>query len=169
MWNNTESLDTISKLGTWGAALLGLLAGAAGFVAVIASNRSDRLKEELKRTPPKLEAFLGFFKDGRLHVVIDSHTRVPFEFQWKIVTTNNIIISGIPLDWTKAYPTKAPQRFNQFADVDPQKIKDNFIELRLDYRSVYAEEIGSPALSGRLVRAYRVDLAKKFIEEAPVS
>ena len=36
MWNNTETLDTISKLGTWGATLLGLLAGAAGFVAVIA-------------------------------------------------------------------------------------------------------------------------------------
>ncbi len=166
MWSDSQSLEQISKLATWGAAVLGLLAGFAGFLAVIASNRAEKLKDELKRTPPQLEVTLGFFQDGKLHVVIDSHNRVPFEFQWKIVTKNNIIISGIPLDWTKVYPSKAPQRFNQVANFDPHKVVDNYIELRFDYRSIYTDELGLPGLSGTLTRAYRLDLGRKQIEPA---
>ena len=166
MWSSTDTLEAVTKAATWVAAVLGVLAGVAGFVAVITNHRADQLKETLRRTPPDLEVTLEFFRDGTLHVVIDSKNRVPFECQWKLVTKNNIIVSGIPLDWSHVYPDKTPQGFNQTADLDPSKIVDNYVELRFNFRSIYAAELRLPQLSGRLTKAYYIDLVKKELRPA---
>ncbi len=81
MWSDIDHLTTLTKIATWAAAVLGLLAGAAGVLAVLAGNQADALKEELKKTLPKVEAALAFFRDKKLHVAIDSLTTVPFEHQ----------------------------------------------------------------------------------------
>jgi len=165
MWNDIESLTSLSKVATWGAAVLGLLAGAAGFLAVMAGNRADALKDELKKTPPKIEVSLAFFRDHKLHVVIDSFNKIPFEHQWVIVTKKDILVTGFPLEWTKTYPSKTPQRFNQLVEpFQPEKIADNYIELHFDYRSLHAAEVGTTELSGSIKKRYRIDVASMKIE-----
>jgi hypothetical protein len=64
------------------------------------------------------------------------------------------------------HPTRPSERFNQLADCDPTKVVDDYIELRLSYRSVYAEELRLPDLSGKLTKGYRVSWAKKRLEPA---
>jgi hypothetical protein len=165
MWSDSDNLATLTKVATWAAAVLGLLAGGAGVLAVLAGNRADTLREELKKTPPRVEVALAFFRDKKLHVVIDSLTKVPFEHQWVIATKNDILVTGFPLEWTKTYPSKAPQRFNQLVEpLHPEKIIESYVELRFEYRSLHAAELGLSDLSGTIIRKYRIDLPTLKIE-----
>lgn len=131
-----------------------------------AQRKAEEAAEALRRTPPKIEAGLAFFRDNRLHAVVDSLTTVPFEHQWVIVTTKDILVTGFPLEWTKTYPAKGSQRFNQLVDpINFEKIVDGYIELRFEYRSLYAAELGLTELSGSIVKKYRVDFPSLTLVE----
>ena len=128
-----------------------------------ADERAKVLLDEQKKTPPKLSVDLVMGGGRVAKVLIKSHTLVPFEFQWRIVTRNNVIVSGIPLNWTKVYPSAERNTFNQQEEIDLSRIVDNYLELRLNYRSIYAGETNLPALSGYITRKYRLSDDKRSL------
>ncbi len=82
-----------------------------------------------------------------------------------VVTKKDILVTEFPLEWTKTYPSKAPQRFNQLVEpLHPEKISEGYIELRFEYRSLHATELGLSELSGTIIRKYRIDLPALKIE-----
>ena len=51
-------------------------------------------------------------------------------------------------------PSDETPRFTSPATFDANKVIDEYIELRFDYRSVYADELPEANLSGKLRTAY---------------
>ena len=137
-------------------ALLALLSGTTGLLAKIADRRKQTLQNAFKRIHPEMAAFIATHDSARrLCVVIEPRNKVPFEYDWKIVTRNDIIVSDIHLEWGKIVPDRTP-RLIEPVDLDTNKVMDNYIELRFDYRSIYAHELPDANLSGKLRRAYKL-------------
>ncbi len=137
------------------AGVFGLLAAMSTAGAAISDQRAKNTNDLFRRTPRELKASLELVGVDDFRVFIDSLKQVPFEFQWRLVTKNDLLVGGIPLDWSEVYPDKTPQRFNQrVASVNWEDIVDDFVELRFRWRSVYAAEQRTSNLEGSLVRKY---------------
>jgi hypothetical protein len=187
IWDNQERIKRLSTQAAWWAVVFAFIAAAAGLVEVVtgvanvtsiplaflsglaglsakvADRRKRRLEDVHKRTKPKMDVAIKTHEPtGRLLVVIEPQNRVPFEFQWIIVTRNNTVVSGIPLEWAKVIPSDQKPRFTQRADFDMSKVVDNYIELRFDYRSIYAHELPNLDLSGKLIRAYKLTADRRY-------
>jgi hypothetical protein len=164
MWNDLQSVEALGKTAMWLSVVLAFLAGIAGVVRVVASSRAETLTVERKKTPPSFEVQLQRSGRDTLVVLIESKNLIPFECQWKIVTRDNRLVNGIPLDWTKVYPTPQNKLFRVFEHIDLTKVRDNYLEIRFDYRSTYAAEMNLPSLSGKLIRSYRLSEDERSIE-----
>ena len=87
---------------------------------------------------------------------------MPFEYDWKIVTVNDLIVSGIHLQWRKVVPKRQIPRFSEPARFEESRVIDDYIELRFEYRSVYAYEVPNANLSGKLTKAYRLTPDRQY-------
>lgn len=155
-------IGSISFLSTLLAVILAFLSGTAGILSISADRRRVSLEEAFKRTPPDIGVSIKTKEpSGEFVVVIEPRNKIPFEFQWVIVTKDDQIISGIPLEWGKVYP-KVSNRFFDRAEFDTSKVVDNYIELRFKYRSLYAQEVQGADLTGRTIKNYVLSADKKF-------
>jgi nitrate reductase NapAB chaperone NapD len=189
MWKTIEGANTLSKRATWGGVMLAFIAGIiglltpverfsktatiisvalaflsgiVGLLAMATAKRKEQLEEELKVTRPEIEVAIKTSEEtGQLLVVIEPHNRVPFECKWLIVTTNNVVVSGLQLDWIKIIPKDEIPFFQSPAKFAFNKVVDNYVELRFDYRSIYADELPKENLSGRLIKPYNLTPDKK--------
>jgi hypothetical protein len=142
--------------------VLALLSGITGLSAKIANTRKQALEDAHKRTRPEMDVYIATHEPTeRLLVIVEPRNKVPFELRWIIVTRNNKVVSGIPTDWTKIIPNDQTRRFNQPATFNANKVIDDYIELRFNYRSIYADEIPKANLSGELKRAYKLTPDRK--------
>lgn len=185
-WDKLESIKRFSRWSAWCAIILAFIAAAASLVEVIAdatnvssiviaflsgiaglsAKVADRRKQTLEnaymRTKPEMDVYIATHTPtDRLLVVVEPRNMVPFEFDWKIVTKNNIIVSGIHLRWGKIVPSDQTPRFTTPATFDANRVIDDYIELRFDFRSVYANELLEANLSGKLKSAYRLTSDRK--------
>jgi hypothetical protein len=153
MWNDLEAVRTLAKVATWLGVIFALLAATSGVVRLVADSRAATLDQKRKMTPPEVRLELRRLAHDTVRIVIESLNLIPFECQWKIVTRNNIIVSGIPLDWTKVVPTSDNRVFHADEKFNVDKVADNYIEVRLAYRSMFAAESRAPGLEGRLTQS----------------
>jgi hypothetical protein len=153
----------IAGVGNVFSIVFAFLSGLAGLSAKVADRRKHTLEDAHRRTKPEMDVAIKTHEPtGRLLVVVEPRNKVPFECQWIIVTQNNSVVSAIPLEWTKVIPNEQTPRFSQRADFNMGKVVDNYIELRFDYRSVYADELPNLDLSGKLTRAYRLTPDRRY-------
>jgi hypothetical protein len=190
MWNRLVSVQTISTRAAGCAVLLAFLAGItsllsaigtlpqllsalsvvfafvsgfAGLLALVAEKRKHELEDTQKRTPPKLDVAIKTDESGgQFYVVIEPKNNVAFEEQFLIVTRNDEIISGVPLDWAKIFPNSASPNLLALANMDLSKVKDNYVELRFQFRSIYSAELPDLNLSGKLIKRYSLSPDRKY-------
>jgi hypothetical protein len=186
MWDKLERTEQFSRWSAWCAVVLAFVAGAAGLIetvtgtttnvasivlallsgitglsAKIANTRKQALEDSHKRTHPEMDVCIATHEPTeRLRVVVEPRNKVPFEYDWKIVTRNDIIVSGIHLEWGKIVPNRT-SRLIEPADFDTNEVMDNYIELRFDYRSIYAHELPDANISGKLRRGYKLTPDRK--------
>jgi|SRR5215212_4640091 len=186
-WAKLEATKRFSKWATWCAVVLAFIAGAAGVVeaitgatnassialaclsgiaglsALVADKRKQTLDNAHKRTKPELNvAIKTHDPTGQFLVVIEPQNKIPFKYDWKIVTRNNLVVSGIHLEWGKILPSDKTPIFTERANFDVSRVVDDYIELRFDYRSIYANELPDSDLSGKLIRAYKLTRDRRF-------
>jgi hypothetical protein len=143
IWDNQGRIKHLSTQAAWWAVVLAFIAAAAGLVEVVtgvanvtsiplaflsglaglsakgADRRKQKLEDAHKITKPEMDVAIKTHEPtGRLLVVIEPRNRVPFEFQWIIVTRNNSVVSGIPLEWGKVVPSDQKPRFTERANFD---------------------------------------------------
>lgn len=156
-------IQTLSKVTTWLAVIFAFLSGITGIMVVVANKRKEALEDAFKRTPPHIEVAIETGKeDEKFYVIIKPRNKVPFECQWLIVTQNNQVISGVPLDWVKIFPNDKYPFFQHCENINLNSVLYNYIELRFSYRSIYAPELKNSNLSGELIRRYKLSPDKKF-------
>jgi len=116
-------------------------------------------EEQRRRTPPALDAYLAFGEQSQnLRLVIDAKNDIPFMYRVVIVTERNLIVSGIQLEDAELYPaTSAKKRWSGKADIDREKVINDYVELRFTYESLYSAELGDPPeLRGTINRKYKL-------------
>src|SRR4051794_12645560 len=115
-WDKLRATERFSKGLAWCAVVLAFIAGAAGLVEIIvganniasivlallsgitglsskiAERRKQTLEDAHKRTPPEMDVYIATHTPTeRLLVIIEPRNEVPFAYDWKIVTKNNIL------------------------------------------------------------------------------
>src|SRR5688572_22882492 len=132
-----------------------LLAAVASVTAVYAvrvllRRRRALSVEELKRTTPELVLSANLSGRDRVKLAITSKNLVPVECRWVFFTTSNVIVGEGPLHWTKIVPTRKQRVFTVYDSFEPQKVLNAYIEVRFEYRSLYAPADDS-AFRGKVV------------------
>lgn len=161
-WDN---LDLLVKVGRWVPyvfIVLGFLVAASGqFVRGFVDGRITQLRQQSedtrKRTPSILDAQLAISDKGNLYVVIEAKNQIPFRSRWLVVTEENQVVSGLMTQDAEFYPSPEKMRWQDRLTISKEKIRNDFLELRLDYWSVYAAELNYPEqLMGKITHGYKL-------------
>ena len=147
----------------WIAAGFAFISAILGVLVLITDKRKDNLEAKYKRAKPEIDVSIKTGEnDKKFYVVIDSKNRIPLEFEYKIVTRNNRVISGIFLDWGKFYPDAKHLSYLELATINKDQVTDNYIELRFNYRSVFAVELHDVSLTGKIIKSYTLSQDKLY-------
>jgi type II secretory pathway pseudopilin PulG len=123
----------------------------------LAAEKQRRIEAEARRrTAPQVSARLELSNEGKFKVVFSSGNLVAFECQYFVVTKDNVIVSGIPLDWVKVFPNRRRRLFLDSTDIQRDRVQDRYLELHFEYKSLAADELNLPGHRGTIVRKYRI-------------
>jgi hypothetical protein len=113
--------------------------------------------ERIKHTAPMIQVWLTGVEKGNVMVHVKSENLIPFEYNYKIVTENNLIVSAIPTLMSKLYPTASNDLFYNVEELHSGQITNNYLELRFRFMSLSYEELQLPGHAGTLIRKYRIE------------
>lgn len=116
-------------------------------------------EKQRRRTPPALDAYLAFGEESQqLLVVVDAKNDIPFKCWWVVVTEKDRIVTGIQTEYVEVYPeSNNKKRWTEKANIERDKIVNDYIELRFRYESLYSAELGSPQeLQGKIIHKYKL-------------
>jgi hypothetical protein len=169
LWDNPEALARTAKVAPYVFIVLGFIVALAGqYVRSTLDARVQQLKVAAeaarKRTPPELDAYLAFGEKSReLLVIIDAKNEIPFKARWILTTANNVSIAGVPLEDVEIHPTNERRRWNSKANIQTDRLVNDYVELRFSYESLYSAELGGPDnLRGEIIRRYRLIDGKPY-------
>lgn len=74
-----------------------------------AGRRAKVEAEKQRRTPPQISVDLVAQSPKKFRLEIRLGNSIPFEFKYLVTTTKDLMVTGIPLEWTKVFP-KANQK-----------------------------------------------------------
>jgi hypothetical protein len=115
--------------------------------------------ERIRHTAPIIEVGLTSVPEpGKVMVYFESKNLVPFEYRYVVTTEDNLVVSGIPLGFTKAYPKSGPKG-SGFYSVDQlqwERIKNNYLEIRFTFQSMSYEDLRLPGHSATIIRKYKI-------------
>jgi len=63
------------------------------------------------------------------------------------------------LQWAQVLPQPGKKRWRSDKDIDLkrlQNLKDNYVKLRVKFRSIHARELDLPELRGEMIKEYRL-------------
>ena len=142
----------------------------AGLTPIIKVPIDKALVKHQKSIHPQLKVNMGYSEKGNLFVVADSKNDVPYKARWVICTKDNKVVSGLMLEDVTFYPKPGKRRMQYKEEIDRGKVIDDYLELRFDYRSLYAEEMGFPeGLLGKVIKKYKMIEGTPFIVDLPES
>jgi hypothetical protein len=73
-----------------------------------------------------------------------------------------VVVSGLHTEWGKILLNDETSILTEDAQIDMDKVLDDYVELRFDYRSIYAHELPNLDLSGKLTRAYTLTPDRRY-------
>lgn len=179
MWANIwDDLDLLVKVGRWIPyvfIVLGFLVAISGqFVRGFVDERITQLRQaaELgkKQTPPNLDAQVAVSDKGSLLVVIDVKNEIPFQSRWLVVTEKDKVVSGLMIQDAEFHPSPSRMQWQHKLNINKEEVVNDYLELRLDYWSVYSAELNHPQqLRGKIIRRYKlVDGAPHLLNLLPM-
>lgn len=162
LWNDVEFMGKVARVVPYAFIVVGFLFAMSGqYVQSLITDHVESLKEQVevqrKHTAPALLSDVALVGGNKVKIIISAENDIPVLAKWLFVTKNNQVISGIMMESVRLHPTKASAKWNHTQELQLDRIKDGYVEFRLDYESVYSPELGGPPnLSGKIVRAYQL-------------
>ena len=96
-------------------------------------------------------------------VAIKAQNDIPFRANWKVVTTKNLVVSGIMLQDAELHPSQSKDIWYYRVDIQKESVKEDFLELRFNWESIYWADLGQPnELKGYVTHSY------KLVDRKPV-
>ena len=95
---------------------------------------------------------------GKVMAYFESKNLVPFEYRYVITTEDNIVVSGIPLGYTKVFPKSGPKGslFYSIDQLQWERIKNSHLEIHFTFQSLSYEELRLPGHSATIIRKYTI-------------
>jgi hypothetical protein len=123
----------------------------------LAAEKQSRIEAETRRrTPPQVSARLELGNEGKFNVVITSKNLIAFECQYFVLTKDNQLVDGIPIGWLKVFPNRKKRTFLASTPIQRDRVRDGYLELHFEYKSLAADELNLPGHRGSIVRKYRI-------------
>ena len=162
IWGDIDGMAKLARIIPYVFIVLGFLVAMSGqYVQSLVTDHVDTLRQraevQMKHTSPSLTADVTLVDSSNVKIVVAAQNYIPVRANWLFVTKDNQVVSGIMTEKIELHPTAASSKWNHTQSLQLDRVKDGFIELRLDYVSVYSAEVGNPSnLTGRIVRAYQL-------------
>src|SRR5207248_3191599 len=93
---------------------------------------------------------------GKVTVLVESKNLIPFEYSFVICTENNMVVSGIQTSMAKLYPNQHQNVFRFEEDIQLDRVRNGYLELRFRYESLSYEELHLQGHAGKITSAYRL-------------
>lgn len=122
---------------------------------VAEEQQAKREADDRRRMAPVMSVDLEPLTLGKVRLRITSQNLVPFEFNDVVVTTENVIVSGIPMGFAKIFPTADRRVFVGEIAIQTDRVRESYLELRFRYRSLVAEELMLPGHEGEITHKYK--------------
>ncbi len=117
-----------------------------------------KVVELTKKIAPRFDVYLANTDKGNQVIVFDAINYTPFEVLWTIVTEENKVVDGFMLSLEKIFFSKEKKRVYYKVSPDMDAIKNNYLELRVRYKSLYFDELNKlDALAGQIIKKYRYE------------
>jgi hypothetical protein len=78
------------------------------------------------------------------------------EGRYAICTKENVLVAGIPMGMSKVYPHVGQATFSVPVDIQLDRIKDNYLELRFSFMSLSYEELHLAGHAGQITLKYTI-------------
>ena len=155
LWGSRPRLQ---KAATISSPILAFLAAIAWLATAGVTSQIIERRDEVRRTPPQVDARLSGLEGPTAFIELESQNRIPFEYRYMIVTKSDLVVSGVPMEFTAFYPTHEKWIARVKVTLQRERIVDGFLEVRVVYHSVSQAELGyPPAGAGRITRKYKID------------
>lgn len=142
--------------------------GVSNITGELATQRErEEEAERIRRTPPRIDAYLVPVGKGKVNLQIKSNNLIPFEYRYDIVTEDNLIVAPFPVSMAKIYPDKNHMLFFLTTDLQLERIKNHYLELRFTFQSLSNEELHLPGHEGAIVRKYRIGDDETSLTQIP--
>lgn len=139
-----EKLDEIQK-------------GVSNITGELNAQREEQEeKERIRRTAPKLDAYLEVQGKGKVNLEIKSRNLIPFEYRYVVVTEKNLVVAPLPITMSKVYPDKDHDLFFLPISLQLDRIKDHYLELRFTFESLSFDQFHLPGHEGEIIKKYRI-------------
>lgn len=156
-------LNFQTNISSWLAAVFVFLSVIFQVIVIFFDRHKDYLEKKFKNTRPDLNVSIKTDeKTKKFCVAIESNNNIPFEFDFRVVTLDNIIVSGIFLEWGKYYPTNTNPICFESIEINTEKVIDSYVELRFKFRSIFAAEMHDLSNSGEITKSYLLSPDKLY-------
>jgi hypothetical protein len=132
-----------------------------------AKKKAEEEAERIRRTAPILTAYLAPVRKGKVRVYVKSENLIPFEYRYVIATENNVLVSGLPLSMSRAFPKAGNALFYNEADIQLDRVRNSYLELRYTFSSLSFEELRLPGHQGTIVQKYKLGTDQASLEPIP--
>lgn len=148
--------ESYSAYAIFGSIFLAFLSGLLGLISKFIDKRQDELEIIFKKTKPDMDVSIKRgVEDGKFYVVIEHKNKVPFNYNFIVTTRNDKVVSGILLERPLIYPDKNITKTLHHVNIKMAQVIDDYIELRFDFRSLYAPNFPKEDLKGSIVNSQK--------------
>jgi hypothetical protein len=121
-----------------------------------AKKQLEEEAERVRRTPPKIAGGLTPVGKGKVNITVVSQNLIPFEYRYDICTKDNVIVAGYPTAMSKVYPRADHATVSVPADIQLDRVKDNYLEFHFTFKSLSFDELHLAGHAGQITVKYLI-------------
>ena len=168
-WNDPDLLAKVARAAPYLFIVLGFLVAFSGqYVRDIIETRITTLQEvaerERRNTPAQVSVSAGYgATNDKLLLELEAQNDIPFKVNWYVLTRDNKVASGIPIERIEVVPSATQRRFLFPLQINDDAVVDDYVEIVVNFESAYSAELNHPDhLKGTIRKRYRYSGGKLF-------
>jgi len=131
--------------------------GVSSIEKELADKKTREEEAEIKRrTAPSIVPSLVLLAPGKVNVCVHSSNLIPYQYRYSIVNSRDTVVGGFAMEMATVYPSPENPSSCFIRDIDVNSTSDQYIELRIAFKSLSYDELHLPGHGGRLAIGYDI-------------